>query len=302
MSKTSAPAADRSDGIFEWGFFVPASILTRRLRLRALGLVAVVLLAAGVAAIGMVFHAEGGRWFIVDTPSMGTTAPVGSLILTQPVSIGDVSVGDVVSFTPPTETGNVYTHRVIARKDGLLSTRGDINGATDPWLLGQQNLLGRVATILPGVGWLVKALPLVALGALLLWTLTENMRSRPMRTATRVVGLSLVASVAAFLIKPFVGVVLLVAEADRSGAQATVVSTGLLPIRVAAKGGNAVDLSAGQVGTVVIDKFIADGHYQVASALNLTASEWVVAITICFLPLLWTTIVGLPDSAEAELA
>jgi len=68
---------------------------------------------------------------MVTTPSMGPAAPVGTLILTRPVRIGDTRVGDIIAFHPPTEPRETFTHRVVTvDPDGGLRTRGDINGAT----------------------------------------------------------------------------------------------------------------------------------------------------------------------------
>ncbi|RFA13148.1 hypothetical protein B7R22_14210 [Subtercola boreus] len=98
-------------------------------------LIAAAILLAVLLLAALVFFITGGRWFVVQTPSMGETAPVGTLILTTPTN-GQVAVGDIITFRPPTSPGEVYTHGIIAiSADGAISTRGDINGATDPWQL-----------------------------------------------------------------------------------------------------------------------------------------------------------------------
>ena len=66
-------------------------------------------MAAVVATVG--FRLDGGRWFIVETPSMGQSLPVGSLVLTTPSELDAVADGDVITFRNP-ESGAVYTHRV----------------------------------------------------------------------------------------------------------------------------------------------------------------------------------------------
>ena len=56
----------------------------------------------------------GFRFFFVSTPSMGQTAPVGSLIISYPKD--NYQQGDIVSFY---RADKVYTHRIVGvTKDG----------------------------------------------------------------------------------------------------------------------------------------------------------------------------------------
>lgn len=52
------------------------------------------------------------------------------------------SRGDVVIFTPPGENRHIV-HRISAAGAGGIRTRGDNAGADDPWLLKQENILGK---------------------------------------------------------------------------------------------------------------------------------------------------------------
>ncbi len=66
------------------------------------------------------WFATGGRWLIVETPSMGRSAPVGTLLWVEPVH--DLHVGDVISFHPPGEPKITYTpphSRDRRRRDDL---------------------------------------------------------------------------------------------------------------------------------------------------------------------------------------
>ncbi|MET4094252.1 S26 family signal peptidase [Arthrobacter sp. UYCu712] len=252
-----------------------------------------------VAAV--VLYLAGGRWFIISTPSMGEAAPVGTLVVTSPEPVSTIRAGDVITFHPPTAPGEVYTHRVQALTDpGSLTTRGDINGANDPWTLHQEDLIGRSVAVLPGLGWLVRTAPLLLLGTIFLWVLTRRWASSRWRAPLRMTGLSVVFSAAAFIWHPFTGFVLLTARTDQGGAQAAVVSTGLLPIRVRAAGGSYSDLTAGQVGDLSIPSMAQTGYYQLSSALNLSAGGWVILALLCALPLLWCLIVGLPPDTTAR--
>ncbi|MCM6762655.1 signal peptidase I [Rathayibacter sp. ZW T2_19] len=268
----------------------------RRLR-TALVWTASVLLV-GLVALGLLFQASGGRWFIVQTPSMGTFAPVGTLVLTTPTAIEDVRVGDVVSFHPSTTPDETYTHRVVEiAPEGTLVTQGDINGAVDPWATGQEQLIGVVTTSLPGVGWLAKALPLLLAGAVLVQLLTRLLPSPTHRAAMRILGLSLVASITVFLLRPFVGLVVLEATVSNGVTDAVLVSTGLLPIRVSAEGAAPADLVSGEVGRLKVPANDQD-WYSVSSALHLPVWGWIVFALLCALPLIYTFAIGLPAATE----
>ncbi|WP_309621070.1 S26 family signal peptidase [Salinibacterium sp.] len=256
-------------------------------------------LAAAAVIIAAIFWISGGRWFIVESPSMGQAAPVGTLVLSTPVSIDTLSVGDIITFIPPATT-EVYTHRIVKVDSDGLTTQGDINGATDPWVLGQPDIIGQATRVLPGVGWLLRSIPFLVIGGTVVWFLSGFLRTALRRSVARILGFSLVAAVTAFILRPFVGVAILELVTTQSGAEATVVSTGLMPIRVQAIGGTFVDLVSGQVGQLNIPGLLDNGSYQLGSTLNLSLLGWILFGLACATPLLWCLIVGLPPSDEKE--
>ncbi|ROQ39542.1 signal peptidase I [Frondihabitans sp. PhB188] len=252
--------------------------------------------AAVLVVLALMFHAQGGRWFIVQTPSMGTAAPVGTLVLTTPVEVADLHTGDVLTFHPPTETGEVFTHRIVAIDADGISTRGDINGATDPWRLHQADLVGKTTTILPMAGWLVRALPILLVGAAFVLIATRLIANPARRMSFRILGFSMLASLTVYVLKPFVGLVVLTTAATKTGGvSAQIVSTGILPITATAKGGTSVDLHAGEVGTLTVRHITDLAHYSVSSQLHLTLPEWILFGVICAIPMLFTFVVGLPS-------
>jgi signal peptidase I len=248
----------------------------------------------------LVFHLQGGHWFIVKTPSMGTAAPVGTLVLTTPTTASALHAGDVIAFHPPTTPDETYTHRIVKiGPTGLISTKGDINGATDPWQLTGSNVVGKAAAILPGLGWLIRGLPIVLLGIVIVFLATARVRNATRKSSYRIAGMSLAVSVAAFFLKPFTGVVIETTSVQHGSPTAIVVSTGLLPIRVTATHGTHTDLASGQLGQVHVPASAHHGFYALTTALHLSVWEWVAMIGVCCLPLLWTMIVGLPPKDEA---
>ena len=260
------------------------------------GLLLGAILLAVVAAAGA--WASGFRWFTVETASMGGSAPVGTLVVTAPARLDGLPLGTVIAFHPPTAPREVYTHRIVAvRGDGVL-TRGDINGATDGWRLQQRDLIGRAVVLLPGVGFLLRALPLLLAGNAVIRLATSRLRAPAQRAALRTIGFSLVACLPAFLQHPFIRIEVLTTQAVAGGIRASVVSTGLLPVRVTAGTGQHLTLRDGQVGSLVLP--VREEGYRLASALQLTPPEWALLLGLCALPLVWNLVVGLPDEPREQ--
>ncbi len=251
-----------------------------------------------VAALG---YLGGMRWFIISTPSMGEAAPVGTLVVTAPVDLTELQVGDIVTFHPPTAPSQVYTHRVdsLTRGEGLL-TRGDLNGAADPWIVHGDDVVGEAVSVLPGAGWLIRALPMVLIGSCVLWFLTRLVSDPGKRVAWRVLGLSLVVSIPAMVLSPFVAMSVLTTRMQPDGLEVSAVSTGMLPISVEANGGSSTQLVSGEMGTVSVSSVTESGEYHLASSLDLGPAGWVVLALVCGLPLMWCLVVGLPPAAEKD--
>lgn len=270
-----------------------SSTTTRTVRRAALGLGALLVLSAVLAAV--LFRLDGGRWFIVETPSMGQSLPVGSLVLTQPTELGAVANGDVITFRNP-ESGVVYTHRVARVTDAGLRTRGDINATVDPWVVGADDLVGAVSFSATGLGWAVRGLPLFFVGLAVMWLLTIRVAA-PRRYSWRVVGVSLSLAVTTFVLKPWVGLERMTQAAPTDGSRGVlldVVSTGLLPIEAFEPDGPAaVSLVGGQVGTLHLTTGADTGAYDVLTRLDLPFGWWVALVLFCLLPLIWTLAVGL---------
>lgn len=265
---------------------------------------------AGVAVAALVFHLGGGHWFVVTSSSMGRAAPVGTLVLTEPVAVPDgavpdravpdgassdgdaLQVGDVLSFRPPGAGDAVYTHRVASIGADGVRTAGDTTGTVDPWLLGPSDVVGRAVALLPGVGTLLRALPWLAGGALVIHVVSLRVRAADRRGAFRVLATCLLVSVVTAVQRPFVGADLLSTTVDDGRGWAHVVSTGLAPIRVQAEGGGHVDLVSGAVGSVALSP--SGGRADLVAALGPSPLGWAVIALVCCAPLLGVLVVGLP--------
>jgi len=97
--------------------------------------------------------------------SMRPTLSPGDLAITQGVPMGSLRVGDVIVFTPPTETQSVI-HRIASRQGDVITTKGDANSVADPWHVTLQGATGyRLVFVVPYLGWLIELRSLALVGA-----------------------------------------------------------------------------------------------------------------------------------------
>ncbi len=263
---------------------------TARIFLAALGCV----VFAAAAILGAIVT-SGCRWFVVATPSMGETAPVGSLVITRP---GTPAVGDVISFTT-SASPKVYTHRVIEITDAGLRTQGDINGAADPWVVEPGQVIGVVTHAWRGMGFLYHGLPWLVLGGVVVWVATSMVAQR-WRSHLRLIGAAVVFALTTLWVRPWVAMDPIGYAPKGDGVDVAMVSTGLLPIRVQARGGTYADLRPGQVGTVFTDALDTDGRFQVFPQIHMGWLGWAVLVLFCLLPFLYGVLVGFPALDDAE--
>lgn len=263
-----------------------------------LGLVlAAALLITCISALA--WRLEGGRWFVVKTASMGQAAPVGTLLLTKPSTVAHIEVGDIITFRAPT-SGQVYSHRVIAKTADGLRTQGDVNAEADPWTISDKYLIGHVVHRWWGGGWILRGVPLLLIILALVWLVTAFF-AQAWRSPLRVVGTALSFALVAAYLHPWVGLERLSTTAGDHGPVVRLVSVGVLPIRASAQyGGDRADLVNGQVGNVVVSHGDSHGAYNISAGLHLSLWWWVAIIGVCVSPLLWTLLVGLDPAPFAE--
>lgn len=147
---------------------------------------AVVILVAGIG-----LRLTGTQFQTVTSGSMEPSIHPGDIALTRPVAVTSLAVGDVIAFYPPNDP-QPRLHRItsITVRDGVVAvtTRGDANGAEDPWLAQLRGPTAyRLVGVMPLVGWVAqyRGLLLLAAGLLLalalgrdLWKEVANRRSR----------------------------------------------------------------------------------------------------------------------------
>ena len=116
-------------------------------------------------------------FMIVTTGSMEPTINVGDLIYVKGVSPSDLIVGDIITFTPPSDylRGSTVTHRIISitytEDEIYFKTQGDNNPSVDPWTITSSDIVGRQTGILRNVGgfflWVKTPAGMASLGSIL---------------------------------------------------------------------------------------------------------------------------------------
>jgi signal peptidase I len=245
----------------------------------AVAVLATFLLGSGVWLL------TGGRFFVVSTPSMSPTVPVGSLVLTRPVPPGGPKVGQIIAFHPPSEPNTTYTHRVYKVLPGpTYQTKGDLDSGPDAWVVLPQDIVGVSTHHYRGVGFLVRGLPWLALGTVIVM-IVASMITRPRRRLTYLIGGSLVASFALWMVNPLVRGVFVDSGLANSRVRALVVNTGLLPIRFTMKGATPQHATGGYPATLTA-KPPHGGNLLIHGRVDLSLLGWVLLALLCATPLL----------------
>ena len=258
-------------------------------RQRKDGVLALVALFTVVLAVGAVFawRLAGGRLFVMATPSMCPAVCVGSLVADQPLR-GALHPGDLISFHPPGST-EIYTHKIAAIfTNGLIQTRGIANPAHDPWLITRADIVGRVVWTVWGLGWALKALPMLAVGVLA-WVLVRGRVSAASRRSWDRLWMTALAVIPLWALNPLVRgqmAEVTVKQGATQEGQSRVFNTGLLSAAFhPANGGRSLDLASAHVG-MLSGGLTKHGAFYVHETLALRPWGWALLVTIIVSPLL----------------
>lgn len=125
-------------------------------------LVNVVCILLMTVALGFIAPAAlGYQRYVITGSSMTGSIDLGSVVFAEVVPVGDLEVGDVITYVPPPESGvdELVTHRIVRIDGTVFQTQGDANSDPDPWTFqltsGSQS---RVVASVPYVGWVFIAL------------------------------------------------------------------------------------------------------------------------------------------------
>lgn len=196
--------------------------------------------AAVVLIVLCVCGLQGLRAHIVETPSMGTALPVGALLVTAPTSTSALNDGDIITYE--VGTGMTRTHRIVSVTSNGVITKGDLNGSNDPLPVTDGEIVGKVVWSVSWGGHLIKLMPYVLGGWLVMHFASKSMTDPRARSRYRFLGVYCGLALGLVIMKPLFGINLLTMQLDGSGASASatahVVSTGLFPIKVEGVGAN----------------------------------------------------------------
>jgi len=120
------------------------------------GRLAIVLIILGPIAVFMLLPiCLGLQRYVMTGDSMDGGIDQGSVVFVRTVPVGDLRVGDVITYRPPAATGvdGRVTHRVVSIDRGSLRTQGDARPDPDPWVLRPEAAtLQRVEFAVPWLG------------------------------------------------------------------------------------------------------------------------------------------------------
>ena len=108
-----------------------------------------------IAALVIIAPFVGWHMDSVLSGSMEPTIPVGSMVISGPVSASDIHVDDIIVYR---EDNTEVCHRVIAVEEGTslrFTTKGDANRAPDSKPVTPEQVTGRHVATIPLAGYLV---------------------------------------------------------------------------------------------------------------------------------------------------
>src|SRR4051794_10752366 len=133
---------------------------TRRLR------TALLVAALMLGALMLLPPLLGYERYVITGSSMSGTIERGAIVYAKPVPVGELAVGDVITYTPPRGAGpgGKVTHRIVWAGRGesgarAFRTKGDNNRTADPWKFElRRPMQARVVADVPYAGYALAAL------------------------------------------------------------------------------------------------------------------------------------------------
>ena len=262
------------------------------MKIRKASIIVFLALSLVIAGSMLLLYASGIRFFTITTPSMGETAPVGTLVVTQPQHTYHEQ--DIISFY---RSGSVYTHRLIrVNDDRTYTTKGDLNAANDARPVNQHDIIGKAVIVAPIWGWVWRALPILVMGWIIVYLLSCIRRLRESwRWPVRIIGGTLVVIIATVIINPWLRVDMLSIATHQQGAvRLHIVNTGIFPIR----DDDNRRVFSGQTATVRATDTDVQGRYTYMPRPSLGPTGVLLVLLWCLLPLCVALLVKLPPPEE----
>jgi signal peptidase I len=128
-----------------------------RIILRYSGL-ALAILVLSLAFITFMAPRFGWKIDVVLSGSMEPELKVGSVVITRPLEVESIKVGDIITFRSPVNE-RFTTHRVVSLENSpsfILHTKGDANEDMDPFIVGSQSIVGKVCFNVAYLGYAIQ--------------------------------------------------------------------------------------------------------------------------------------------------
>ncbi len=105
----------------------------------------------------------GYRYYVVLTDSMAPSFRSGDMIIVRRSNIDEIQIGDIITFTPSSNSDAYLTHRVTEilsdyQGTGItcFRTKGDANDTVDSFLIDEQRVIGVVKISFPKLGYIIR--------------------------------------------------------------------------------------------------------------------------------------------------
>jgi hypothetical protein len=240
----------------------------------------------------------------METPSMCPHVCVGSLVADKPLR-GVVHVGEVITFHPPGDSAVTYTHEISrVLGNGMMETRGVGNPGHDPWLITRSDIVGEEVFTLWGIGWLLKALPFLAVGVVA-WMMVRPWIGRPAQRAWDRSWITVLTVLPLWAWHPLVRATVLSTANDpshRHWARSTVVNSGILPVSLRAPNGGVVSHVVSAHTAQVAGPLDRHGLLMLHEGVSLSWWGWTIVAVVVVSPLAgclwhsWRDDEAMPDS------
>ena len=101
----------------------------------------------------------GFRSATVMSGSMMPTLNLGDIVIERPIEPAAARIGDVITFTDPSDKSRLLTHRVRSIKVKgdvfTFTTKGDANNTEEKWDIPADGIIGRAGMTIPKIGYLL---------------------------------------------------------------------------------------------------------------------------------------------------
>lgn len=96
--------------------------------------------------------------YTVLTGSMEPAIPVGSMVFARDIKVSELNIGDIITFSSPSDPKKVIVHRIFSVKDNdtfrTFTTKGDNNDGIDNWIVDESLVKGHAVLYFPTLGYL----------------------------------------------------------------------------------------------------------------------------------------------------